>query len=331
MMGYVRFFLACLVASSHVGWRIHGLNPGVMAVVGFYMVSGMAMVQIWSHYYQPATETRSFLRVMGAFYGDRILRLWPGYLLMMTLTAVAWSLGLIHSPFLPTRTHFFTWLDNLLIVPMNFFSWDDADHPIFIPPAWSLGAEVQFYMLTPLLFRWPRLGWSLALVISCAVAVLAASGKVNSELWGYRYLPGVLFIFLMGSCFWLWQNGIVGRGLLTMGAALPVAILGVSPLIAHTWELPYNREIVMGLFMAMALILAAPKSRWRGDSFFGDLAYPVFLSHFLAWWLLGSPENVTGLAGFVLLALLMAITLVRVVEHPAAKWRHRFRQFALHS
>ena len=40
MLGTWRYILAVLVALSHDGLRIQGLNPGVMAVVGFYLISG---------------------------------------------------------------------------------------------------------------------------------------------------------------------------------------------------------------------------------------------------------------------------------------------------
>ena len=43
MLGSLRLLLALAVAASHVDYRIAGLNPGVSAVVGFYLISGYVM------------------------------------------------------------------------------------------------------------------------------------------------------------------------------------------------------------------------------------------------------------------------------------------------
>lgn len=329
MMGTMRFFLSCLVAFSHVGWRIQGLNPGVVAVVGFYMVSGMAMVQIWSHYYHATFTTRSRMQAVGAFYGDRILRLWPSYLVIMGVTAAAWRMHWIQSPFLPASGDWAIWLENGLILPLNFFAWNGSDHHVFIPPAWSLGAEVQFYLLVPLLFGLPRRTWIAAVLCSATVFLCAATGMIPSELWGYRLLPGVLFIFLMGSCLWLWQNAEARAGVTLMAVALPLGAMVGLVSFAHAWTLPYNLEILLGIMLATLLILVLPRRGGPADRLLGELAYPMFLSHFLAWWLLGAPEAGAGLIGFSLLTLGLALALVVLVERPCAGWRHHFRQYAL--
>ena len=46
---------ALAVAASHVDYRIAGLNPGVSAVVGFYLISGYVMAGLLQrHYPTPA-------------------------------------------------------------------------------------------------------------------------------------------------------------------------------------------------------------------------------------------------------------------------------------
>mgnify|MGYP003343567634 FL=1 len=53
-MGYLRLILALLVLLSHAGWRVAGLNPGVTAVIGFYLISGYVMAGlVRSHYNTP--------------------------------------------------------------------------------------------------------------------------------------------------------------------------------------------------------------------------------------------------------------------------------------
>jgi peptidoglycan/LPS O-acetylase OafA/YrhL len=84
---------------------------------------------------------------------------------------------------------------------MNFFMWNDALQFGLIPPSWSLGAEIQFYAVVPWILlaglRAPALAASLA-VYACALF-----GVLNPDWFAYRLLPGVLFMFLLGS--WLYD------------------------------------------------------------------------------------------------------------------------------
>lgn len=142
MLGTWRFLLAALVALSHDGVLIAGLNPGVMAVVGFYLISGYVMTGLLRKHYSRLTH-------VPAFYADRALRLLPAYFTLMALTAAWWALAQEETAFLKLVPESLDWLNNLLIVPLNYYMVNGSDAFTLIPPAWSLGAEVQFYLLIP--------------------------------------------------------------------------------------------------------------------------------------------------------------------------------------
>lgn len=78
-MGTLRFFLALLVLYSHAGGRIQQLNPGVTAVVVFYIISGYVMTALMRRYYCPSPAGPT-LPSTAHFYLDRLLRLYPQYL-----------------------------------------------------------------------------------------------------------------------------------------------------------------------------------------------------------------------------------------------------------
>ena len=81
MLGSLRLLLALTVALSHANFRIGSLNPGVVAVIGFYLISGYVMAGlIRRHYQQPGKAL--------AFYLDRAIRLLPQYLVYASLTLV---------------------------------------------------------------------------------------------------------------------------------------------------------------------------------------------------------------------------------------------------
>ena len=142
MLGTFRLVLALMVVLSHAGVRLAGLNPGVIAVIGFYLISGYVMAGlIRRHYRQPAQA--------GAFYLDRAVRLLPQYFFYISLTLAWYFYSRTQTLFLSHPPTAGDLLNNLLIVPLNLYMFNGSDQFALIPPAWSLGAEVQFYLIAP--------------------------------------------------------------------------------------------------------------------------------------------------------------------------------------
>ena len=57
-MGTYRFILALLVLISHAGVSIGDYNPGVMAVISFYLLSGYVMTILINKYYPGTINMR---------------------------------------------------------------------------------------------------------------------------------------------------------------------------------------------------------------------------------------------------------------------------------
>ena len=170
----MRLALALAVLFSHAGLRIEGLNPGVSAVIGFYLISGYVMTGLVRRHFAAPEH-------IPAFYADRLIRILPQYLIYAGATLV-WFHGVgAHTPFLARSPDALDLLNNLTVVPLNFYMFTGADQFTLIPPAWSLGAELQFYLLVPCMVLWPRVG--LALV----VVWLPPAGRGAMGLWG-RYV-----------------------------------------------------------------------------------------------------------------------------------------------
>lgn len=318
MLGTLRLLLAVLVALSHADVRVAGFNPGVVAVVGFYLISGYVMTGLLRRHYARARD-------VPAFYLDRALRLYPQYLFIAGLTLIwflatdARTLFLRHAPTLGDL------FNNLAIVPLNFFMFNDSDHFALIPPGWSLGAEVQFYLLVPWLLL-ARLRGA-ALLASFAVYLLAAWGVIQTEWYGYRLLPGVLFMFLLGSYLYELHHGAAPRRLPPLVVWLGFGVLLLLLAGAGRLTLPYNVETLTGLLLglpALHVLGRLPRRGW--DELLGDLAYGVFLCHFLVLWLLGA-EFVRGwgLIPYLLAATALSFVSQRWVERPALRLRRRLR------
>ena len=324
MLGGWRLFLAALVALSHDGLRLAGLHPGVMAVVGFYLISGYVMTGlIRRHYARPAA--------VGGFYMDRFLRLFPAYWFVAGLTALWWFLTGAQTNYLRMAPDNLDWLANLTVIPLNFYMVNGSDAFTLIPPAWSLGAELQFYLLVPLIVLVPCLR-SAALVASIAVQVMATTGALNSDWFGYRLLPGVLCLFLAGSYLYDrhqcrasnvrpvdgWRRGVIVLGGVWLGALV----------LSGRWGVPNLAEVAIGTLLGLwALDQLALRRRRVWDDRLGDIAYALFLVHFLViWGWPGRPDGVLGYGLLLFAAGLAAGVVYWAVERPCEHLRHRWRR-----
>jgi len=194
MFGYLRFALAFFVLVSHMNIRIYGMNPGVTAVVIFYLLAGHVVAHLWDNVL-PVGPGR-----LARFYRDRVLRIMPLYLYVIALTV----LFLIITGYGNPEYKVFKLLGNFLVIPVNYYMVVDTTiltDPAWalIPVAWSLGAELQAYLFLPLILVSGR--WKTALIIgSFFVYMLANSGALHPDYFGYRLIPGVFFMFAAGAC-----------------------------------------------------------------------------------------------------------------------------------
>ena len=323
MLGTLRLTLALAVAASHAGVLVGGLNPGVVAVIGFYLISGYVMAGLIQRYYSQPSQAP-------AFYLDRAIRLLPQYLFYCGLV-LAWQISTQSTtPFLiSVSPGVGNLLDNLLIVPLNYYMYNDSDRYTLIPPAWSLGAEVQFYFLAPFLLLWPKRLMCIGL-LSLIVYLAALGGTINSDWFGYRLLPGVLLFFVLGALLQHQHQLSQHKRALAMTAGVTF-LAGLALLFLYlngTLRQPYNFETLIGLMLGLILLQAlATRSPTRWDELAGNISYGVFLNHFLIIWVL-YPQgvNTAQLPGFLVLSMVFSWLSQRLVEQPLLKLRYRFRK-----
>lgn len=321
-MGILRLVLALLVVLSHADLRIAQLNPGVTAVVGFYLISGYVMAGlVHRHYSRPAR--------VPWFYLDRVMRLAPQYLLYAGLT-LAWFLWARETnTFLRHLPSAGDLLNNLLVVPLNFYMFNGSDSFTLIPPAWSLGAELQFYLLAPFMLLWPRVGFALA-AASLGVHALAWLGRLNTDWFGYRLLPGILWVFGVGMVLFHWHRQHPRRAAWLAGSAPMLALCVYAWLRSRGLHAaPYHQEVLIGWGLGIPLVhLLATRRPGALDQWAGDVSYGVFLNHFLLIWLLFPGPGHTPAQWGALAACAIALSALsqRWIERPVLAWRRRFRR-----
>ncbi|MCU1752110.1 acyltransferase family protein [Pseudomonas sp. 6D_7.1_Bac1] len=315
-MGSYRLLLAILVAISHMGITVVGLNVGVIAVISFLIISGFVMTSLIERNYRTPESIHRF-------YVDRVLRLYPQFLLYLIASCAVIYFLLPGTP-QATELTLKNIVANLSIIPLGFYMFEAVGTGI-LPPAWSLGLEMCFYLVIPFLIIYKARGPAFAL--STVVFLIACLGLINTDVYGYRLLPGVLFIFLCGSYLYRAEaKGLVIAAGTTAAAALMfLAIMtGVIP------RLPFNAEVTAGIALGIPAVFLLSKLKFhRIDELFGNISYGVFLNHFVvmyffrAFWPV-EYSTLTVTAVLVLSFLLSGLSYY-CIERPALKLRHALR------
>jgi peptidoglycan/LPS O-acetylase OafA/YrhL len=317
-MGLLRLFLAMCVVDAHAHLLPVRLLPADVAVQIFYMISGFYMAMVLSEKYLPGQ------RGYRVFLESRLFRLFPMYLVVLTVTLVAWWFGYIHIAPADTLIDadrgpengvaFSAWwvLAQLLLVGLDwahFFTFDSAGgiaftgdfhreivqfwRFLFVPQAWSLAVELYFYALAPFIVR-RSLGF-VVLVIVLSTALRIAVGCVTGlrfDPWSYRFFPFELVYFLAGALAYR-LAGAARAGDGGTQACMRFAIIGAVCVFVSSYIGRIGlggQNFFLSPFVMVAVFLGLPTwfSLWRSnrlDRYIGELSYPVYVCHMaLYWW-----------------------------------------------
>lgn len=321
MFGLLRVMLALMVALSHANVSLSGYHLGVPAVVVFFMLSGYVVDAL-------AGPGGPMFRRPWRFYGERAARLLPLYYAAAALGACAVLLH-VHSPFLQGAQRGVLWFNSALILPLTYATlWPVIDTLTLVPPAWSLGLELHYYLLAPWILPHRRTMAALG-AASIVIGGAAHLGLLPSDAWGYRLLPGTLWLFLAGA--WLHRVAAHGAraGPLIIAWLIALALLVMTALQGR-WGQPFVTEVLGGFLLGLPLLsmlATLPRRRW--DDEIAQLAYGIFLMHFAVQWLAPVAGWLDGAARPLLLYIVLTVVLAAaahlLVERPLLRWRRRLR------
>ena len=277
-LGFIRFVLAMMVLLNHL-WLPTANTIGAHAVTGFYIVSGFLMTKVINEVYLGDKGRFRYLI-------NRVLRIYPLYLLILMATVICVFIlpeyfqvySLIRFPLDGSE-----WFSNLTLFRLT----DSAT--ILIPPAWSLYVEVVFYMIIAFIGR-SQLVIFLWFIISVFYTVWMVE---NNYSFGDRYYPltAASLFFSAGAVIYF----IIDKNRCTIYLdKIPkkvifiiFALFIVFPLLVGSWGggrhwLGYYGASAIFLFLFSVLVAKKQLKGSRYVDYMGDLAYPIFLTHFLA-------------------------------------------------
>lgn len=287
------------------------LMTGRLAVMGFYVVSGYLITRVF--------EERYGTKYSGAvsFFINRLLRLYPLYLVMVALTWIAVNrAGAVPvepggpASWLPGHKAFNAW--DLLLMPRFSEHWAWLGNHDLVPQAWSLDVEFAFYAM-PLLLLLP-FGRLFFLLCGAASFGLFLGLMYASESFGfyddyvYKNTLATFWFFALGGLAYMARDRLRDRV-----AGLPVAapLAGVVLFVGGLSTTRYLSDfleragegwvalviafnVVTGL-LAVLVILAAGDREDDLCRMLGELSYGIYLNHLLVGWGL---MWISGLGGF---------------------------------
>jgi peptidoglycan/LPS O-acetylase OafA/YrhL len=311
-MGALRLFLAFGVVFAHAGHDIvrpHGLYAtnawwlhmaGGRAVIFFYIISGFLISYALYEKYPP-TRAGTI-----AFFTSRFLRIFPLWwsLLIICLLFTPWPSP--HSPLVivPAVMLFGTdWLMPFWEYPQRYW----AVFPPSLAVGWTLGAEITFYLMAPWVLRSGKIAGALFLTSACVrlcVNAFAQDGSPGTPTdlyitWDYFFFPATLVFFMFGHF-----ANVFARSLPLGTKASLVALVLAATLSAFMPAFidPLPSYLTCACFAAALPGLFAVTKDSRIFNFFGDLTYPLYLTHVMTITALFGPWRVATNLGSLLFA-----------------------------
>lgn len=343
--GTVRLLLAIFVAYSHFPGSSLPINLGVSAVIGFYFLAGYLMSASYTRLVSRPAPIRKF-------YVDRFLRIFPCFFIIFIMTLLYSSISTAID-FRESSVFF-----EFFIIPQNYFFIFNFTSDV-VPPAWSLGAELQWYLLLPFYFLIPNnikiilllifiLGQSFVFLPnlfgifefyyndSCRI-IATPKCFAASDLFGYRLLIFVSIPFMIGHLFHDQKSYKINSTVISLCYLYFIIIFVILSSLRQDYWVP-TIDVLVGYVFIIPLSIGSLSIENKyillnknTDRWVGKFAYPIFLSHFLSMWVANDiTNNIVVLSKCYIIivwinTLLISIMLV-LMQELVDKFRYRIRE-----
>ena len=297
LFGAFRFLLATMVVAQHassllpvvVSRAIGPLEIGGTAVYAFFIVSGFVISEAASATYRSRPA---------AFLLNRVLRLYPTYLvallasaLVMSAAAARFVPGMGESPITPERFASPTVLANAMAL---FPFWKAVQNHLGVPEileqGWALRVEFLYYaFMAVALFIGVRSRAGLAPVLAVSgLSLLVVVALAWRQVGGSAFENVPYFVFGTALFFMSAKRGAspvaAGIALGAIGMILlhllgRPATFGDSHFARDRWGELALLTILVSLMLTLSRVSVRSRRLIRTDRWLGDLTYPLYLMH----------------------------------------------------
>jgi len=274
-MGIYRFILAIFVLISHTGLNTFNFKIGVFGVINFLIISGYLNTYLIENYY-------SYNKKISSYYLDRFFRIAPQfYFYFFLIIFLNFYFKVIEFNFLDVLLEFPIITQGYYYLFDNILGTNIVYTIKIIPVAWSLGLELTFYIVIPLVIIYFKNYIKYFFLFSLILFLIVFIFSYKNDALGYRLLPGTFFIFLIGSYLYYSKTGIRKIVLFTLVIFIILFIITYSNVNSIYYKTIYNKEIISAIILGtLTLNYIKKKKSNKIDIFFGNLCYGIFLNHF---------------------------------------------------
>ena len=152
---------------------------------------------------------------------------------------------------------------------------------LLVPASWSLGVEVSFYLLAPFICK-AKSRTIIALGASLlALRIVAFVMGLNVDPWTYRFFPFELPMFLLGILLYRIKNRYrrAPKISVTLTYTVVIFLYLIFPFVTQKFDFGRSPQLFILVMVVSTIILFGPDN--AKDRKFGELSYPIYLSHVL--------------------------------------------------
>ena len=206
----------------------------------------------------------------------------------------------------------------------------------FIPQAWTLGLELSFYIVAPLIVRKKTPVIVLLLFVSLATRYYLYYKGYYFGWWTVAFFPTELAMFLLGSISYRIFNFISDKLFSTIKISFFISIpIFLATILFHLLPtdnvicpiFSTNQIIYYALItISLPFLFIASKGN-KIDRFIGELSYPLYLCHLIVIPFFGkinSPDkSITDIAFIIILSVILSIISVFLILQPINRYRQK--------
>lgn len=282
VFGLYRWLLASMVAVAHLA-PAEIIHVGYYAVFGFFTLSGYLMALVFhdKYCYLPEGVSR--------FYLNRLLRIYPSYLVVALVTCAV----IYYAPDSSPDIHARLLLPDTIIEAISNVSalgltgiYGSRSEAILVPPAWSLGVEIFFWLLFPIFFKFKDNlnAWTIFSLFFISIFTLS-----NSPIVIRYFSPlGSSIAFCAGV--WCYYCKDIMRMSYRTGHMAIIMLIIICCTAHLIFKDPLFEGFYLAFFLNVGVIFYLSRIDQRKvspaymkiDKFLGDISYPIFLTHILS-------------------------------------------------
>lgn len=205
---------------------------------------------------------------------------------------------------------------------------------LLIPPGWSIGLEISFYLMAPWILKKKNIYILSIICISLITRIILQFNGFIGDSWSYRFFPSELAVFLIGSqAFYIYTNQEINEKKSWLSQLLYLYIILIIITFPFIPIEPQLKKLLFYCLFALSLgkIFDLTKDN-KLDKLIVLLSYPIYCCHLIVLYNILPAISYWADNGTFLNTLVTFITVIIIsfliyffIEKPIEYYRKRYK------